>query len=68
MTLDLPVWAFAPLSPIPLLAALFWGAPLMALVSELISAADGKPFPARAARQLSHPGPDPRAPEQLALQ
>ena len=53
MMLDLPVWAFAPLSPIPLLAALFWSAPLMALVSELISAAGGKPFPARAARQLS---------------
>lgn len=56
MTFDLPVWAFAPLSLIPLLAALFWGAPLMALISELIGAASGKPFPARAARQLSRLG------------
>ena len=53
MTLDLPIWIFA-LFPLALLAAsLFWGAPFMALVSELIGAVGGKPFPARVSRQLS---------------
>lgn len=53
MALILPQWAFA-LLPLPLLlAALFWGAPAIALVSELISLISGKPFPARAARQMS---------------
>jgi hypothetical protein len=53
MALILPLWAFA-LLPLPLLlAALFWGAPAIALVSELIGLISGKPFPARAARQMS---------------
>ncbi|SFL77116.1 hypothetical protein SAMN05421830_10663 [Desulfomicrobium norvegicum] len=53
MALILPLWAFA-LLPLPLLlAALFWGAPPIALVSELIGLVSGKPFPARAARQMS---------------
>lgn len=53
MTLALPIWIFALLPCALLLASLFWGAPLMALVSELIGAASKKPFPARVARQLS---------------
>lgn len=53
MELIVPQWAFA-LLPLPLLlAALFWGAPAIALVSELIGLISGKPFPARAARQMS---------------
>jgi hypothetical protein len=53
MELILPHWAFA-LLPLPLLiAAIFWGAPAIALVSELIGLISGKPFPSRAARQMS---------------
>jgi hypothetical protein len=53
MALTIPLWAFALLPFLLLLAALFWGAPAIALVSELIGLVSGKPFPARAARQLS---------------
>ena len=53
MTFDIPVWAFALLPFALLLAALFWGAPAIALVSELIGLLSGKPFPARSARQVS---------------
>lgn len=53
MELMLPQWTFA-LLPLPLLVtALFWGAPAIALVSELIGLVSGKPFPGRAARQMS---------------
>lgn len=53
MELILPHWAFA-LLPLPLLiAAIFWGAPAIALVSELIGLISGKPFFSRAARQMS---------------
>lgn len=53
MELILPQWAFA-LLPLPLLiAAIFWGAPAVALVSELIGLISGKPFPSRTARQMS---------------
>jgi hypothetical protein len=53
MELILPHWAFA-LLPLPLLvASIFWGAPAIALVSELIGIISGKPFPARTARQMS---------------
>ena len=53
MALTIHLWAFALLPFLLLLAALFWGAPAIALVSELIGLVSGKPFPARAARQLS---------------
>jgi len=53
MELMLPQWTFA-LLPLPLLiAALFWGAPAVSLVSELIGLVSGKPFPVRVARQMS---------------
>lgn len=53
MELILPQWTFA-LLPLPLLiASIFWGAPAIALVSELIGLISGKPFPARAGRQMS---------------
>ncbi len=53
MTCIVPLWAYALLPFMLLLAALFWGAPAIALVSELISMVGGKPFPARTARQVS---------------
>ena len=53
MALTIHLWAFALLPFLLLLAALFWGAPAIALVSELIGLVSGKPFPARVARQLS---------------
>lgn len=53
MALIVPQWSFALLPLLLLLAALFWGAPAIALVSELIGLISGKPFPARAARQVS---------------
>ncbi len=53
MALIIPQWAFALLPLLLLLAALFWGAPAIALVSELIGLVSGKPFPSRAARQVS---------------
>jgi hypothetical protein len=56
MALFVPQWAFALLPVLLLLAALFWGAPAISLVSELIGLASGKPFPARAARQVSRLG------------
>ena len=47
MEFILPPWAFA-LLPAPfLLAALFWGAPVIALVSELVGMVTKKPFPIR---------------------
>ncbi len=53
MALMIPEWAYV-LLPLPLLlAALFWGAPAIALVSELIGIVSAKPFPVRAARQMS---------------
>lgn len=56
MALFVPQWAFALLPFLLLLAALFWGAPAISLVSELIGLASGKPFPARTARQMSRLG------------
>ena len=56
MALSVSQWAFALLPFLLLLAALFWGAPAIALVSELIGLISGKPFPARAARQMSRLG------------
>lgn len=53
MAIDLPHWAFALLPLFLFSAALFWGAPAIALVSELIGMAGGKPFPGRCARQTS---------------
>ena len=53
MALIIPQWAFALLPLILLIAALFWGAPAIALVSELIGLISKKPFPARTARQVS---------------
>ena len=53
MALIIPQWAFALLPLLLLLAALFWGAPAIALVSELIGLVTGKPFPTRAAKQIS---------------
>lgn len=53
MVLSIPSWAFALLPLAFFVAALFWGAPAVALVSELIGAVTGKPFPARCARQIS---------------
>jgi len=53
MALTVPLWAFALLPFLMILPALFWGAPAVALVSELIGMVSGKPFPARAARQMS---------------
>lgn len=53
MTYIVSLWAYALLPVLFLLAALFWGAPAIALVSELISMVGGKPFPARTARQVS---------------
>ena len=47
MALAVPLWAFALLPLFLLLAALFWGAPAISLVSELIGLVSGKPFPAR---------------------
>lgn len=56
MSLSISVWAIAllPLLLIPL--SLFWGAPVIALLSELIGLLTRKPFPARVARQLSRCG------------
>lgn len=56
MALTVPQWAFALLPFLLLLAALFWGAPAISLVSELIGTVSGKPFPARVARQISRLG------------
>lgn len=56
MALSVPQWAFALLPLLLLLAALFWGAPAISLVSELIGLISGKPFPARVARQVSRLG------------
>ena len=56
MALSVSLWAFALLPFLLLLAALFWGAPAIALVSELIGTASGKPFPARVARQVTRLG------------
>lgn len=53
MTSIVPLWAYALLPILLLVAALFWGAPPIALVSELITMVGGKPFPARTARQVS---------------
>ena len=53
MAIDLPYWAFALLPMFLFSAALFWGAPAIALVSELIGMVGGKPFPGRSARQTS---------------
>lgn len=53
MALSIPYWAFALIPFLILAAALFWGAPAIALVSELIGMLMGKPFPARCARQIS---------------
>ena len=56
MALSVSQWAFALLPFLLLLAALFWGAPAISLVSELIGTFSGKPFPARVARQVSRLG------------
>ena len=56
MALTVPQWAFALLPFLLLLAALFWGAPAISLVSELVGLVSGKPFPARVARQVSRLG------------
>lgn len=56
MALTVPHWAFALLPFLLLLASLFWGAPAIALVSEIFGMVSGKPFPARAARQISRLG------------
>ena len=56
MALSVSLWAFALLPFLLLLAALFWGAPAISLVSELIGTFSGKPFPARVARQVSRLG------------
>jgi hypothetical protein len=53
MTCIVPLWAYALLPVLFLVAALFWGTPPIALVSELITVVGGKPFPARTARQVS---------------
>lgn len=56
MTLSISIWAIAllPLFLIPL--SLFWGAPVISLLSELFSLVSGKPFPARVGRQMSRFG------------
>jgi hypothetical protein len=56
MALSVSQWTFALLPFLLLLAALFWGAPAIALVSELIGTMSGKPFPVRVARQISRLG------------
>jgi hypothetical protein len=56
MAPSISLWAYAALPFLLLLAALFWGAPAMALVSELIGMVSGRPFPARVARQVSRLG------------
>lgn len=53
MTINISLWAYALLPVLFLLAALFWGAPVVALVSELLTMVSGRPFPARVARQVS---------------
>lgn len=53
MAFTAPLWAFALLPLFLLLAALFWGAPPISLVSELFGLITGKPFPARCGRQMS---------------
>jgi len=53
MAFQLPYWAFALIPLLMLVDALFWGAPAVSLVSELIGMLSGKPFPARCARQMS---------------
>jgi hypothetical protein len=53
MALIISQWAFALFPLFFLIAALFWGAPAIALVSELIGLISKKPFPARTARQVS---------------
>lgn len=53
MSLLIPDWLFTILPLAIMLAALFWGAPLIALVSELTAMITGKPFPARCAQQMS---------------
>ena len=56
MALSISLWAYAVLPILLFLAALFWGAPAIALVSELIGMISGRPFPARVARQVSRLG------------
>jgi hypothetical protein len=56
MALSISLWAYAVLPVLLLLAALFWGAPAIALVSELIGLVSGRPFPARVARQVTRLG------------
>lgn len=53
MAFTLPYWFFAVLPLMFLVAALFWGAPLLSMFGELVSLVTGKPFPARCARQMS---------------
>lgn len=53
MELTLPPWIFALLPALLMLAALFWGAPAIALISELIGMVTNKPFPIRCGQQVS---------------
>lgn len=53
MELLLPPWFFAVIPVLLLLAALFWGAPVVALVSELMGGITKKPFLVRAGQHIS---------------
>lgn len=53
MEFTLPPWVFALLPALLLLAALFWGAPVIALVSELMGMVTKKPFPIRVGQHIS---------------
>lgn len=53
MELVYPFWAFFVLPALFLLAAIFWGVPVLAVISELMAMVSGKPFPKRCSQHLS---------------
>lgn len=56
MTLSLPLWTFALLPVVLFPAALFWGAPAIAALNELLGLITHRPFPGRTARHVSRLG------------